>query len=96
MAGHTRPWHPQRRRRHQPPSLWLSPVRAGCPTSWPCDCDQAPPCDRWVDAGAAAASHLINLGCTPLLPQEVLCALWRRGGGDRALAENLYELAAGE
>jgi len=26
----------------------------------------------------------------------VLCALWRRGGGDRALAENLYELAAGE
>ncbi|HYQ36847.1 MAG TPA: hypothetical protein VER10_13375 [Mycobacterium sp.] len=78
------------------PSLWLGPLRCGCPNSWPCDCGEAPPSDRWVNAGAAAASHLLDIGCTPLLPQKVLCALWRRGGGDRALAENLYELAAGE
>jgi hypothetical protein len=64
-----------------------------CVNCWPCDCGGEPPADRWVDAGAAAARHLLNIGCTPILQQHVLCALWCRGGGDRALAQNLYDVA---
>jgi hypothetical protein len=71
-------------------------LRCGCPKSWPCDCGDQPPSDHWVDAGAAAARYLLHRGCFPLLGQDVLCALWRRGGGARALAENLYALAAGD
>jgi hypothetical protein len=63
--------------------------------SRPC-CAPQPPSDRWVDAGAAAAEHLLDHGCTPILGDDVLCALWCRGGGDRALAEDLYALAAGD
>jgi hypothetical protein len=52
--------------------------------------------DRWVEAGAAAAAHLLERGYTPLLELEVLRGLWRRGGPDRALAAELYELVGGE
>jgi hypothetical protein len=48
-----------------------------------------------VDAGAAAAAHLLELAYTPILHTEVLQALWRRGGDDRALAEHLHQ-ACGE
>jgi hypothetical protein len=78
------------------PALWLGPLRCGCPKSWPCGCGEQPPSDRWIDAGAAAARHLLGIGCTPILQQHVLCALWRRGGGARALAEDLYALVAGD
>lgn len=50
---------------------------------------------RWVDAGAAAASHLLALGYVPLLEAEVLEILWRRGGNDRRLAQQLYQLTGG-
>jgi hypothetical protein len=60
--------------------------------SWPC-CAEQPPSKAWVNAGAAAAEHLLDHGCTPILADDVLCALWCRGGGDRALAQNLYDLA---
>jgi hypothetical protein len=46
-----------------------------------------------VDAGAAAAAHLLRIGYTPLLELETLRALWRRGGPDRELAQHLYDLA---
>jgi hypothetical protein len=49
-----------------------------------------------VDAGAAAAAHLLECGHTPLLKTEVLRGLWRRGGPDRALAQNLYVLVGGD
>jgi hypothetical protein len=49
-----------------------------------------------VDAGAAAAAHLLELGHTPILKTDVLRGLWRRGGADRQLAQHLYELAGGD
>ena len=49
-----------------------------------------------VDAGRDAARHLLEVGHTPILKQDTLQALWRRGGHDRALAQELYELAGGE
>ncbi|MGO9251641.1 MAG: hypothetical protein ACLP5J_09635 [Mycobacterium sp.] len=48
-----------------------------------------------VDAGRDAAAHLLDHGYTPLLDRETLRALHRRGGDDRALAQDLYELAGG-
>lgn len=50
---------------------------------------------RWADAGAAAASHLLVHGYIPLLEAPVLEALWRRGGADRRLAQQLYQLTGG-
>ena len=47
------------------------------------------PSARMVDAGADAAAHLLELGLTPVLELEVLRALWRRRGPDRALADDL-------
>jgi hypothetical protein len=52
--------------------------------------------DRWVDAGAATARHFLEVGFVPLLEVEVLRALWRRGGDDRQLAQELYTLAGGD
>jgi hypothetical protein len=49
-----------------------------------------------VDAGRDAARHLLDTGQTPLLELEVLRALWRRGGDDRALAERLHAAAGGQ
>ena len=49
-----------------------------------------------VDAGAAAARHLLGVGHVPLLELEMLQALWRRGGRDRDLAEQLHAAAGGE
>jgi hypothetical protein len=95
MSGYARPWLSGLHRHHDAPSLWLGPLRAGCPNSLPCGCAQAPPPDRWVNAGAAAAHHLLQSGLYPILDQDVLCALWRRGGGDRDLAQNLYDLIGG-
>ena len=45
-----------------------------------------------VDAGRDAARHILETGQVPLLELEVLQALWRRGGDDRVLAEQLHEL----
>jgi hypothetical protein len=44
----------------------------------------------------AAARHILAVGEVPLLPLEVLCALWRRGGHDRALAEQLHAATGGQ
>jgi DNA-binding MarR family transcriptional regulator len=45
-----------------------------------------------IDAGRDAALHILERGRIPLLEIEVLRALWRRGGGDRELAEKLHVL----
>jgi len=47
---------------------------------------------RTVDGYRAAARHVLDHGNTPALPLDVLRALWRRGGADRELASELYEL----
>jgi hypothetical protein len=50
-----------------------------------------------VDAGRAAACHILaTTGEVPLLEFEILRALWRRGGADRALAEHLHAATGGE
>ncbi len=51
--------------------------------------------DVQADGAAAAVHHLLELGLTPLLQLDVLRALGRRGGDDRALAEQLHALAGG-
>ncbi|MGP4059018.1 hypothetical protein ACTWP6_30140 [Mycobacterium sp. 4D054] len=48
-----------------------------------------------IDAGRDAAQHILDGGDVPLLELEVLQALWRRGGADRAFAERLHELTGG-
>lgn len=57
---------------------------------------RGPISERMVDAGAQAAHHILSHGCTPLLELETLRALWRRGGDDRKLAQELYDLAGGD
>jgi hypothetical protein len=48
-----------------------------------------------LDAGRQAAEDILRSGYVPLLQFEVLRALYRRGGSDRALAEQLHELTGG-
>jgi hypothetical protein len=56
---------------------------------------QPPLTDHAVDGWHATAQHLLDVGCTPMLPPEALRALYRRGGRDRLLAERLHQ-ACGE
>lgn len=49
-----------------------------------------------IDAGRDATRHVLAAGQIPLLEIEILRALYRRGGDDRQLAQQLYELAGGE
>lgn len=73
----------------------LVPLDCGCPDPWPCRCTDPPLSNRMIDAGRDAATHILDGGHVPLLEIEVLRALWRRGGADRALAERLHELGGG-
>lgn len=73
----------------------LAPLDCGCRDEWPCRCNEPPLSDAMVDAGRDAALHLLRHGQVPRLELEVLRALYRRGGSDRALAEELHELAGG-
>ncbi len=70
----------------------LPPLDCGCRDPWPCRCTRPPLSERTVDGYRAAARHVLRDGNTPALPIEVLRALWRRGGADRELADELYEL----
>jgi hypothetical protein len=49
-----------------------------------------------VDAAVQAAQHLRGEGLSPILDLPTLRALWHRGGSDRRLAQELYELAGGD
>jgi hypothetical protein len=73
------------------------PLDCSCRDPWTCPENRLgrDGFDRWVDAGATAARHLLQCGCTPILEPDVLQALWWRGGDERALAQRLYELAGG-
>ncbi|MGO9156994.1 hypothetical protein [Mycobacterium sp.] len=71
------------------------PLDCGCRDPWPCRCTQPPLSERMVDAGRDAALHILDAGEIPLLEIEILQALYRRGGTDRALAEQLHALAGG-
>ncbi|TDO16929.1 hypothetical protein EV580_0093 [Mycobacterium sp. BK086] len=67
------------------------PLDCGCRDPWPCRCNEPQLSERWVDAGRDAALHILAAGEIPRLELEVLRALYRRGGADRALAEMLHE-----
>lgn len=70
----------------------------GCDTADPrlCRCTQPPLTDHAVDGWKSAAGYILDTtGQTPLLPLEVLRALYRRGGQDRALAEQLHAATGG-
>jgi hypothetical protein len=80
----------------------LKPMRCRCRDPLFCRCWpeafhgerlSEPPSEVMVDAGADAARHLLEVGHTPILKQNTLRALWRRGGSDRRLAQTLYDLA---
>ncbi len=81
------------RRRSASPRL--VPLDCGCRDPWPCRCSDPPLSERMVDAGRDAALHVLDAGEIPLLQIEILQALYRRGGVDRALAEQLHALAGG-
>jgi hypothetical protein len=75
----------------------METLACGCgPDPLSCACTQPPLSPRLVDAGRDAARHLLEVGHVPLLEIEVLQALYRRGGRDRALAVELHELCGQE
>lgn len=82
-------------RRRRDASLRLVALDCGCRDPWPCRCTVPPLSDRSVDAGRAAALHVLEQGHVPLLEIEILRALYRRGGLDRQLAEQLHRLTGG-
>lgn len=91
--------HPQdtagQLRRRRDASQRVAPLDCGCPDPWPCRCSEPPLSERMIDAGRDAARHLLATGQVPMLKFEVLKALWRRGGDDRALAEQVWTLTGG-
>ena len=82
-------------RRHRA-SERLTPLCRCGPDPWTYRCTRPAPSDRWIDAGADAARHIIiATGCAPILRPDTLTALHKRGGDDRALAERLHALTGG-
>lgn len=49
------------------------------------------PTPTQLEAWCHAVSHLLSDGATPVVPAEVLRAMYRRGGQQRTLAENVHE-----
>ena len=77
-------------------SVRLVPLNCGCADSWAHHCIKPSLTERSLDGYAEAARHLLNTaGCLPLVPLEALRALYRRGGDDRALAEQLHAATGG-
>lgn len=72
------------------------PLDCGCRDPWPCRCTEPPLSEQAVDGYRAAATHILSQGQTPLVPIEALRALYRRGGDDRELAEQLHAACGGE
>lgn len=84
-------WH---RRRDAAERLAL--LDCGCADPWVCRCTQPPLTDHQIEGWKSAAERVLGVtGNTPLLPLEVLRALYRRGGQDRALAEQLHAATGG-
>lgn len=74
----------------------VTPLDCGCPDTWPCRCTDPPLSEMALDAWRDAALRLLFDGQVPILPLEVRRALWRRGGPDRVLAEQLHQACGGE
>lgn len=74
----------------------VAPLDCGCPDPWPCRCTEPPLTDAALDGWRDAALRILFNGQLPLLPIEVRRALWKRGGPDRVLAEQLHAACDGE
>lgn len=93
------PWPNDRRsqlQRRREAARRLPPLDCGCRDPWPCRCTEPPLSDRAINGWRDTARYLLAQGKTPLLPLEALRALYRRGGADRTLAQELHVLAHGE
>jgi hypothetical protein len=74
----------------------LVPLDCGCADPWACRCTEPQLTERAVDGYRDAAEHILSTtGKTPVVPVEVLRALHRRGGDERALAERLHAAMGG-
>lgn len=83
-------------RRRRAASYRLQRLDCGCRDPWGCRCHEPPTSEQGLDAWAAAARHIMDAtGCAPVVPPDMLRALWRRGGSDRELAQHVYDLAGG-
>lgn len=60
-AADTRPWRQRRQASYR-----LIPLDCGCRDPWPCRCTVPPLSDKTVDAGRAAALHVLDQGRVPL------------------------------
>lgn len=81
------------KRRHEA-ARRLPPLDCGCgPDPWVCRCTEPPLSELAVDGWRDAARHVMVRGHIPLIPLEVLRALYRRGGDDQALALELHRAA---
>jgi hypothetical protein len=87
---------PRQLRRRRAASWRLPPLDCGCRDPWPCRCSEPPLSEHALDGWRDAALRLLFDGRVPLLPIEVRRALWKRGGPDRVLAEQLHEACGGE
>lgn len=94
-TGRTPSWLGSALERRRRAAHRLVPLACGCADPWPHRCNELPLTVVMVDAGRAAAEHILRAGCIPLVETEVLRALWRRGGDDRAFAERLHQLTGG-
>ena len=74
----------------------VAPLDCGCADPWPCRCTEPPLSDHALDGWRDAALRVLFSGQLPLLPIEVRRALWKRGGPDRVLAEQLHAACDGE
>jgi len=84
--------------RRREAALRLPPIgRCGCVRDPDLDkhrCGARPLSDHQVDGWRAAAIGIIEDGYVPIVPVEVVRRLWKRGGRDRQLAQQLWELVA--
>lgn len=74
----------------------LVPLDCGCRDPWVCRCTEPPPSDRQLDAWRDAALYVLRGHQIPVLPLEALRGLYRRGGPDRVLAEQLHTANGGQ
>jgi hypothetical protein len=85
-------------RRRAEAARHLRPLACGCRDPLDCNCwppltDRPPPTERMVDGAVNAAKHLRAANLPPLFDLPTLRAMHKRGGDDRQLAQELFELA---
>jgi hypothetical protein len=96
ITAQSRHFHAGGRRRREA-ALRLPPIgRCGCIRDPDLDkhrCGARPLSDHQVDGWRSAAIDIIEDGYVPIVPAEVVRRLWKRGGRDRRLAQQLHRLA---